>query len=262
MKPMFFIVRTLESLIYPIGLIWVFLTVAAIVFYRRKHRRAAIGCAILSAFLFVGGATPAPEWLMARLERPYANATVGNAAPADVAIVLGGNLIPSAHDTFEISLTSSADRIVAGVELLRQKKVGALIIGGGGARLRSHDVSEGKRVENFLKTWNVAPGAVIGLEQCENTREEALRARTVMAEHKWTNAIVVTSAFHMPRALATLRKQGIDARPVACDFEALPVMEREVTSFRLVPVLDHLRNLTLYIHEMLGWYYYAARGWI
>src|SRR3954464_13495430 len=105
---MLFIVRTLESILYPIGFIWVCLTVIAILLWRKKARKAAMACALLSAILWLLGATPIPEFLIARLERPFASASVEKAEPADVVIILGGNANPSAHDTFEISLNSSA----------------------------------------------------------------------------------------------------------------------------------------------------------
>jgi uncharacterized SAM-binding protein YcdF (DUF218 family) len=207
------------------------------------------------------GATPIPEFLIARLERPFADATVEKATLADVVIILGGNVNPSAHDTFEVSLNSSADRIVTGIELLRQKKAPAMIVGGGTARIATEDVSEGRRVEHWLKTWDVAPGEIIGLPACVNTHEEAVHAQEIMASHHWTNAILVTSAFHMRRALATFGKQGIRVRPVACDFEGLSVTEGKL-GIRIVPIIDHLKTLTLYVHEMIGYCYYFARGWI
>lgn len=258
---MTFLIRTIEALIYPIGLIWATLTISAIVLCRKKQRGAAFLCGLLSAFLYISGATPLPEILMARLERPYASATVANAQPADAVIVLGGIMNPSIHDTFGLSVTSAADRLITGVELLRQKKVRALIIGGGPVRTDPNS-SEGMRIEQFVKTWNISGGEIIGLESCANTRQEAARVQALMTEHKWTNLILVTSAFHMARAMATFEKAGIKVRPVACDFEALPVVEGEVPAFRLVPIIDHIKNLNLYLHEVLGWYYYAARGWI
>jgi len=195
--------------------------------------------------MYLIGATPIPEFLIARLERPFANCTVERATSADVVIVLGGNINASAHDTFEISLNSSADRIVAGVELLRLKKANAMIAGGGMAKIGSDDVSEGKRVEYWLRTWKVADGEIIGLPACANTHEEALRSRALMQERHWTNAILVTSASHMARALATFQKQGIQVKPAACDFDGLPVVESKSLGFRLVPVMEHLKPLTL-----------------
>lgn len=255
---MIIVIRTVEALLYPIGMIWAALTISAVVLFRKKQRGAALVCALLSGFLWIAGATPLPEFLMARLERPFAGTTVENAPKADAVVVLGGIMNPSVHDTFGLSLTSAADRLVTGVELLRQKKVNALIMGGGATR----GASEGSRIEQFVKTWNVAQGEIIGLEACMNTREEAARVRSVLDQRKWTNVVLVTSAFHMPRAMATFEKAGISVRPLACDFEALPVMEGEVPAFRLVPIIDHIKNLTLYMHEVIGWYYYAARGWI
>jgi uncharacterized SAM-binding protein YcdF (DUF218 family) len=135
-------------------------------------------------------------------------------------------------------------------------------VSGGPARSGERDISEGKRVESWLKTWNVASGEIVGLPACANTHEEALRSREVMAERHWTNAILVTSGYHMRRALATFRKEGINVHPVACDFEGLPMTEGEISGFRIVPIVEHFKTLTLYMHEVVGWCYYKVRGWI
>jgi uncharacterized SAM-binding protein YcdF (DUF218 family) len=258
-----FLIRTIESAIYPVGLVWLVLTFAGIVYYRKKMRRTACFLFGLSAFLWLIGATPIPSWMIARLERPFANATVASAPNADAIIVLGGVINPSSHDPFGLSITSAADRVIAGVELLRLQKAPALVFGGGAAPLKGkQDLSEGLRVEHWLKTWNVATGEIIGLPACRNTHQEAERVQNLMAQRKWTNVLLVTSAFHMARAKATFEKIGVKVQPVACDFEGLPAMEGEATSFRLIPIIDHIEKLTLYLHEVLGWYYYMARGWV
>src|SRR5688572_28766827 len=104
--------RALESMIYPVGLTWIFLTVSAVVLWRKKRRGPSILCAFFSAFLYITGATPLPEFLLARLERPYANVGVANASNADAVIVLGCFMNPSTHDPFGFSLTLSSDRLI------------------------------------------------------------------------------------------------------------------------------------------------------
>jgi uncharacterized SAM-binding protein YcdF (DUF218 family) len=66
----------------------------------------------------------------------------------------------------------------------------------------------------------------------------------------------------MRRALATFRKEGINVHPVACDFEGLPMTEGEISGFRIVPIVEDFKTLTLYMHEVVGWCYYKVRGWI
>lgn len=254
---MTYALRTIEALFYPVGLIWVFMTVAAVVFWRKKQRGAAFFCGSLSVFIYAIGALPLPELLMARLERPFVDKTVANAERADAVIVLGGVMNSSKHDTFALNLSPAADRIFTGMEMLKQKKAGAMIIGGGIMK----GSSEGERMAEFAKSWN-AEGEVIGLAGCRNTHEEALRAGEVARARGWTNLILVTSAYHMPRGLAAFAKAGLKVRPVACDFEALPVLEGAGAGYKLIPVIDHVQNFTLYMHEVLGWYYYMVRGWV
>jgi uncharacterized SAM-binding protein YcdF (DUF218 family) len=257
-----FLVRTVEAAIYPIGLIWISLTVGAFTLYRKKQRGAAFFCGFFSAFLYLIGATPIPELLLARLERTHGSANIASAPAVDAVVVLGGFINSSSRDAFEMSFTPAADRIVTGLEILRQNKARGLIIGGGGIGRGARFGSEGERVAQFVKTWRVASGEVIGLPPCSNTHDEAMNTLALLPEHHWTNLILVTSAYHMPRALATFEKAGLKVRPVACDFEALSALEKDGSGFRVVPVIEHVQNLTLYLHEVIGWYYYAFRGWI
>ena len=254
---MTYALRTIEALFYPVGLIWAVMTVSAFVLWRKKQRGSAFLCAMVSIFIYAIGALPLPEFLMARLERPFAGSKVAAAERADAVIVLGGVMNVSKHDSFGINFSPAADRIFTGMELLKRKKAGAMSIGGGIIK----GSSEGERMAEFAKSWN-APGEVIGLAGCRNTHEEALRAGEVARARGWTNLILVTSAYHMPRAMATFEKAGLTVRPVACDFEALPALEGDDASYRIVPVMDHVEVFTLYMHEVLGWYYYVLRGWV
>jgi uncharacterized SAM-binding protein YcdF (DUF218 family) len=255
-------IRTIEAAFYPVGMVWIFLTISAIVLFRKKFRGPAILCAFFSAFLFITGATPLPEFLLARLERPYKDANIATATPADAVIILGGFMNPSTHDPFAFNLTPSSDRLITGMELFRQGKAGAILIGGGAIGREEKKSSESALIEKFVKTWNLASGDVIALSASGNTFEEAMHAREILNQRHWTNVILVTSAYHMARSLATFQKAGIQVRPVACDFEGLPPMEGEGNGFRFIPIIDHLQNFTLYMHEVLGWYYYSFRGWV
>src|SRR4051794_19701717 len=113
-----FLVRTIEAAIYPIGLVWISLTVGAFVLYRKKQRGAAFFCGVFSVFLYLIGATPVPELLLARLERTHGSANIASAQTVDAVVVLGGFINSSSRDTFEMSFTPAADRIVTGLEIL------------------------------------------------------------------------------------------------------------------------------------------------
>lgn len=258
-----FISRNLEALLYPLGLAWLALALATFWYLRKKRCRSAFCAGSLSLILWLVGATPLPELLLSTLEKPFRENTVAKAPSANAIIVLGGFIDPSAHDAFGFSVNSATDRIITGVELLRAGKAPALLIGGGPSILDGKPSSEGAHVQAWLKSWKVVPNAeILTLGPCRNTRDEALATRALLQQRSWTNVILVTSAFHMSRALATFRKHGIDAHPVACDFEGLPAIEGQGANWRVVPIMDHVNSLNLFIHELIGCAYYKLRGWI
>lgn len=260
---MLFIYRNLESLLYPLGMAWAGLLIGTFVMLRKRRVKPALCFGGLCVALMLIGSTPLPEHLLARLEKPYRENTIANAPKADVVVVLGGFIDPSAHDAFGFTLNGAADRIVTGVELLRAGKSANLLIGGGPSITDGKPSSEGIDVEGWLRKWNVVPGAeVIGLPACQNTRQEAIELKRLMEERKWKSVILVTSASHMNRARATFRKHGIDPHPVACDFEALPAVENERANWRIVPIMDHLHSWNVCVHEAVGAIYYKLRGWI
>jgi uncharacterized SAM-binding protein YcdF (DUF218 family) len=260
---MSFVYRNLEALLYPIGFTWAALLVATMVFLRRKRLGAATFTGSLVLLLFLAGSTPLPAVLLARLERPYIGNTVANAPRADAVLVLGGFIDSSEHDAFGFTLNGAADRIVTGVELVRAEKAKTLLIGGGPSIVDGKPSSEGLHVAAWLKKWEaVGDAEIIGLPGCWNTREEAAELATLMRERRMTNVILVTSAAHMGRSLATFRKQGIEPHAVACDFEGHATLEGKRAGWRIVPIMAHLNLLGFYIHETFGWAYYRLRGWV
>ena len=71
--------------------------------------------------------------------------------------------------------------------------------------------------------------------------------------------LLVTSALHMHRALATFRVAGIKALPAPTDFE---VIEREAwTVLDWLPDAAALEGSTRAIREYLGLVVYQLRGW-
>ena len=108
--------------------------------------------------------------------------------------------LPVRRGVAAIALTGGADRIEDALELLEKGHVGRLLISGVNPSLTKVDVVR------------LAPGAAGLIECCvdlgyeaRNTLGNAREARRWLAEHDLKGpVIVVTSNYHMPRALAEL----------------------------------------------------------
>ena len=138
---------------------------------------------------------------------------------ANTALVLGGyfrqnTLAP--NDRF--NLNDSPNRLINALELLNEGYVDQLVLSGGSGHLLYHLESESLLVDSLLQTW-CWPDSVIHTEsRSRNTYENIHYSKEVLAElDVETPVILITSAFHMRRAQAICRKQGLEVTPYPTD---------------------------------------------
>jgi len=99
------------------------------------------------------------------------------------------------------------------------------------------------------------------------TAEEARDIGKLGRQRGWKQVLLVTSAFHMPRSLATFRQRsGLTVVPVACDYQlpgrahyGQPTAGNTLRS--LLPEAEALYLSSLALKEHLGLAIYRLRGW-
>jgi uncharacterized SAM-binding protein YcdF (DUF218 family) len=211
--------------------------------------------------MFLIGSTPLVDAMVARAERPQALADSDRLAEADVVVALGGEYQLSEHDILGFALTAGGSRVLTALELVRRGKAKALVLGGSGPPAGK----PGAVASALVQEWVVASGlttvTVTNLGRCANTHDEALRFKELSRQRGWRTVILVTSALHVPRAVAVFAAQGITVVPVACDFQAygVPSMRDDFSPF---PRQTRFHQFSLYLHERIGWLAYRWRGWI
>jgi uncharacterized SAM-binding protein YcdF (DUF218 family) len=251
--------KLLDLLLQPLGLLWLGLILYAGWRCSRRRWRSAIFPMLLAAAIYVVGGTSLPASLLATFERPYVGVRPELVPEADAVVVLGGMTTPSTNDVFGFHLDGEMDRLVAGVELTRQRKARALVLGGGLNR-NTQNPGEGEFLRHWVEHWEVAKAPVFVLGICRNTRDEAVRTRDLAEAQGWKRIVLVTSACHMPRAEGTFRHVGLEVTPFACDFVGLAALAEP--RFKLVPSLSGFEHLGRYLHELAGSWAYRWRGWL
>ena len=111
----------------------------------------------------------------------------------------------------------------------------------------------------FLTDLGVPKDRIVVEGQSRNTYENAREASELLAERGIERVILVTSALHMPRALATFRATQLDVVPAPTDFEVTTVGER--TLLDLLPDAEALQGSSRALKEYLGLWVYRKRGW-
>ena len=124
--------------------------------------------------------------------------------PADCIVVLGARIHPDGR--LSRMLLWRCERAM---ELWRDGYAAALILCGG--RCGDAPCSEAQAMAEDLQDRGL-PRAQIHLEDAsENTMENLRNARQIMAAQGWTRAIIVTSDYHLQRALWMARDLGMQA---------------------------------------------------
>ena len=118
--------------------------------------------------------------------------------------------------------------------------------------------SEAESAATLLQEWAV-PGQAILLEnKSRNTRENALFSRQILQSRGASRILLVTSAFHMPRASAVFRKLGFQVIPAPANFQTA---EDQGLLLRILPSAESLAGSELALKEWLGLLVYRLRGW-
>src|SRR5690606_3210249 len=89
----------------------------------------------------------------------------------------------------------------------------------------------------------------------ESTWENAVLSAPILREAGVKRILLVTHAFHMPRARASFAAQGFDVVPAPTAFRKTP----ELSLHALLPSAKGLADTSFAFHEWLGRIWYALR---
>jgi SanA protein len=149
------------------------------------------------------------QWIVA----PYTYANTADVPSADVAIVLGASVFQGQPSPILEARAQEA------VDLYNTGKVHKILVTGDNGAL-SHD--EVTPVRKFLLAAGVAPEDIFLDHAGFDTYSSMYRARDVFDA---SSVIIVTQAYHLPRALFVARMLGLSATGVVADDGAVSVYE-------------------------------------
>ena len=216
---MFFILsKTVGVLLQPTNFLIV-LALAGVVLsltrFARAGRRIMIAAILLLA---LAAFSPLGNLLLYPLESRFPQWSDAQGAP-DGIVVLGGSIDPelsTAHGTPVVD--TSPDRIVAAAALARKYPNAKVVFSGGSPNLIDSDAREADYAAAVFESLGVDKARLIMERTSRNTYENALFSKQVAAPKPSEHWLLVTSAFHMPRAIGLFRKVGFDVEPYPVDW--------------------------------------------
>jgi uncharacterized SAM-binding protein YcdF (DUF218 family) len=184
-------------------------------------RRARTGRVLTAAALVlfaVFGLSPAGDALMEPLEDRFPPWDPGRGPPTGI-VVLGGAVDPdlvAARGAPDIN--EAAERIIVVAALARTYPRARIIYSGGNARIAPGGGNEAEAVAPILESFGVAMDRVTLEARSRNTAENAVYSKELAAPRAGERWLIVTSGYHMPRAVGAFRKVGFDVEAYPVDY--------------------------------------------
>ena len=232
--------------------------IAGLIILCTQFRRLASWLVVTSIVLIaVAGLSPLGNALILPLEQrfPQWDASRG---PPDGIVVLGGAILPGISDgRGDVALGGAAERITVTAELARRYPNARILFSGGDNALLFDQGAEAPFAVHQLETLGVAHDRIKAEEQSRNTVENAVFSRLLANPKPGERWVLVTSAFHMPRAVAAFRAAGFPIEAYPVDWRTRGVNDA-VTPF--ASLSEGLGQTDIAAHEWVGLLVYRLTG--
>ena len=207
--------------------------------------------------LVIAGLSPLGNALILPLEDRFPPWNPSHGAP-DGIVVLGGAISPGVSEARNaIALDEAAERITATAELARRYPDARIIFSGGSGALLEREGPEAPFAVRQLMALGVAHDRITAGEQSRNTLENAAYARLLANPKPGERWLLVTSAYHMPRAIAAFRAEdfAVDAYPVDWRTRGAGDLQRGFSTLS-----EGLRRTDVATREWVGLVVYRLTG--
>lgn len=247
----------LGNLLIPLNLSVTLLVLALLLFILRWRKTSGILAAGALAWVLFWSLPTSSLWAGGLLEQRYPYQPAPSMPTAQAIVVLGGNSANGRRNWFEpydrdtaIVRTDTAAQLYAAGRAPLVIVSGAALDGG---------QSEATMMASALERDGVPAQAIMKENQSDTTRENAVYTARLLRDQGIERFLLVTSALHMPRSMASFQKQGLN--PIAAASPPQIVVPDDPDFAFWLPNMRALNASRSIIKEYLGLLVYWARGW-
>jgi uncharacterized SAM-binding protein YcdF (DUF218 family) len=247
---MIYLNKLLPYLIYPITIIIGFLIWSLV-----SKRRLPVFLALI--VLIITSSPIVSHQMVSYIDGEERKKSIAEMNMADSIVVLSGMIEPIMTKQGIAYEWVDPDRFFAGIELIKAGKANTIIFTGGILPWQENIQPEGQVLAKFAESYGVLASQIIITKDVENTRDEAQAVREILTQNNLNKIILVTSAFHMPRASNLFRKEGIEVQTYPVDFKA---GISSITPMDFFPSADAFYMFQFALRELIGRVYYSIKN--
>ncbi len=225
--------------------------------WSRAGRSLALGG---FAALIAAGLSPLGNAIIIPLEQRFPELET-KALPKEVAglIILGGFEDSTGLSTrAELGLNESAERLTEAARIAIAEPSLKVVFSGGVGRLLGQGITAADRIGDYLAAIGIDRSRLILEGGSRNTYENAKMTIPLLKTRPGERWLLVTSAYHMPRAMGVFRRAGLDV--VACPVDFRTEGPKDLrTWFTSIPA--GLERVDLATKEWIGLVAYRLMGY-
>jgi uncharacterized SAM-binding protein YcdF (DUF218 family) len=254
----FYLSKTLGDFTAPSTLIPLLLVFGLLLWRSRRYSYVGRSLTICGVILVLAGSLlPIGTILLVSLEDRFPRPDLTSGAPTGI-VVLGG--VVNAYITVkrhDIALDSSAGRLIAAVDLQRRYPQLRVVFSGGNSNLIFKGRPESDLAARFLERLGVPKDQIAVDNASRNTMENAVNAKRIADPKPGERWLLVTSAFHIPRAMGLFRLAGFPIEAYPVDYRTRGTIDA-VRPFDVMSI--GLRRTDTALHEWFGLLGYRLTG--
>jgi uncharacterized SAM-binding protein YcdF (DUF218 family) len=244
---MIYLHKILPLIFSPLMLV-IGLIILGIIFNLRKFSLIGVIVLILSSLPIISNK------FIAYLEKDYQPIEIAEIENVDAIVVLSGMIrVIGDEENLKYEFTDSVDRFFAGLDLFNNNKSPILILTRGKMPW-SLGIAEGEYLKELAIKYGVSEENIILTDEVQNTDQEAKAIKEILTED--AKIILVTSAFHMPRAEKVFKAANINLIPYPVDFQN---SKSKTTMMDFIPSAGSLFDTSHFVREMIGRLYYNLK---
>jgi uncharacterized SAM-binding protein YcdF (DUF218 family) len=224
--------------------------------FTRKQKTGKFMTASGVVFILLMGYNIFPDRILSTLENKYPPIIeTESVSDAKWIVVLGGGHVTDRKvPVASILAGDTLTRVVEGVIIHKRLPESRLLFSGGKA---FDPESESKTMADLAVELGVNKSKITEEPNGLDTGEQSELVKKIVGKDKF---ILVTSAYHMPRAIALFRKQGMNPVPAPVGHR---IKEKStIDPYMFFPRSGGIEKMEIVVHEYLGLCWMSVSGWI
>ena len=211
---MVYLLKFVAGFLLPPGIFFVLFFVIAFILWRMNQKKLASSLGVVTFLFYLLSTGLVAGLLIGSLEDKY---DIPNELQGDCIVLLGGG---ATQDTPAVTGTGNicgapASRLLTAFQVYQKVHVPIVVSGG---QVYADSGSEALLAKRELMELGVPEQDIIVEAASLNTRQNAVFSYRLMSERGLCRPLLVTSAFHMERAMVNFIKEGLEPVAVPADF--------------------------------------------